>query len=150
MKHSTLHLLQFLRTQGLGNYTFAIRKPCENVEEIRKEIKDNFTVYYAHYGVKLSQGDVYFLYHHHADKNWYGENEAYLIQHSAVDLYLLIGDDVLAKWRNFIGVYDDAKTQRDPKSLRSRFGHPDIPHRNCVHGSSDPSAALMECLYFFG
>lgn len=38
---------------------------------------------------------------------------------------------------------------RDPESLRARFGDPVTPRLNCIHGSDSPDAALRELNIIF-
>lgn len=61
----------------------------------------------------------------------------------------LVGNEVIAKWRNLCGATDPAAARSEnPNALRALYGVDAV--KNAVHGSDSPEAAAREIDFFFG
>jgi nucleoside-diphosphate kinase len=133
--------------------TFAMIKPhCYNMREsIIKLINDSnsFQITYST-TIQFTPQLVDQFYSEHIGKHFYSNLSNCMCEGPTLCL-VLEGDDVIAKWRNFIGPTNvNVACETSPQSLRALFGDKTNTARNAVHGSDSLASVERELKLIFG
>ena len=139
-----------------GSFTFALFKPYRNGGLIGDErmsyFYDRLTECHIKrsnpYNINLSLADIRFLYYHLINKPEIFDPLVKYMRSDSCDAYILVGEDVVEKWRDILGATDPKFAH--PDSLRGKFGNKEIIRENVAHGSDSPRNALLEIQHFLG
>ena len=100
---------------------------------------DEFMVYQF----TIQEADEF--YKEHRSRDYHNRNIKY-ISSGPVLFFIIEGENVIAKWRDYLGPSDPTKARLTcPNSLRALYGI-DLP-RNVAHGSDSVNSAIREIEY---
>jgi nucleoside-diphosphate kinase len=136
-----------------GSFTFALFKPSPRLHDGRLSyfyncLKECNIERSNPYKIDLSLIDVRFLYYHLINKPEIFDPLVKYMRSDSCDGYILVGENVVEKWRVILGATDPKEAH--PDSLRGKFGNKEIIRENVAHGSDSPRNALLEIQHFFG
>ncbi len=94
--------------------------------------------------VHLTKREAEGFYYVHRKRSFF-ESLTKFMSEAPILVFVLRGEDAIAKWRRIMGSTDPAEAAEG--TIRKAFA--ESKERNCVHGSDSPESAEFEIGYFF-